>query len=285
MRDPACFGVTMVLSGRVPTVGRGFNGSTVESSSPGSRLLSLIVTSAPMLTIHAGATLERPPGPKYRTALHFAELSLPAPLPRATTLGRWRTDLGDDVKVALVAPRPTMVSPQGPLHLDDDLGEAVAWLLDSADALAADALVFPTGPEITTGQRDRDRLARYFEQLPREPGRLLVWAPGGLWEPELAIPQAEALGVVYGFDPLESPAPPGPVAYGRLRAAGGRQRFGEGILVDVLDRLVDASVDEAYVAIESPRSFREASNLQRMADEITGMAAGDEDDDPGDEAS
>ncbi|MFW5925954.1 MAG: hypothetical protein ACOC9O_03805 [Myxococcota bacterium] len=249
-----------------------------------------------MVTIHAGATLERPPGTKYQAALHFAELSLPAPLPRAATLGRWRADLGEDVEVALVAPRPTMVSPQGPLHLDDDLGEAVAWLLDAADALAARALVFATGPEITTGRRDRDRLARYFEQIPREPGRLLVWAPGGLWEPELAIPQAEALGVLYGFDPLESPPPPGPVAYGRLRAAGGRQRYGEGVLLDVLDRLVSAAVPEAYVAIESPRSFREASNLQRLADEMTALAAEDEDedededevgedDDPGGEAS
>ena len=30
-----------------------------------------------MTTIHAGATLERPPGKKYRDKLHFAELALP----------------------------------------------------------------------------------------------------------------------------------------------------------------------------------------------------------------
>lgn len=219
-----------------------------------------------MTRIHAGATLDRPPGPKYRSALRFAEIALGAPLPRVATLARWREALGDDMELGLVAPRPTLVSPRGPLRLDDDLEDAVGWLLEAADALAVRALVFPTGAEVTTGQRDRDRLAAYFDRIPEVEGRLRVWAPAGLWEPDMAEAHARALGLVYGFDPLEAPVPAGPVAYGRLRAIGARRRFGEGLLFEVQDRLQACGAEEAYVTIESPRSFREAVALQQAID-------------------
>lgn len=222
-----------------------------------------------MVSIHAGAQLERPPGPKYLDALRFAELALPAPLPRSASLRRWREKLPASFEIALVAPRPTRISPAGPMRMDADLEEAVEWLLEAADELRARALVFPTGAEITTGQRDRDRLATYFERIPKSDERPVVWAPTGLWEPEMAIPKAEAMGVIYGFDPLETAPPPGPWLYGRLRAVGGRQRFGEGMLYEVVDRLAASGSRDAYVAIESPRSFREATLLQRMADEST----------------
>lgn len=232
-----------------------------------------------MIRIHAGATVERPPGPKYRQALHFAELALVGPLPRVGTLARWREQVGPDLELSLVAPVPTMTSTRGPLRLDGELEEAVDWLLEAAQALEARAVVFPTGAEVTTGRRDRDRLAGYFERIPEVPGRLRVWAPAGLWEPEMAADQAARLGVVYGFDPLETPVPLGPVAYARLRAVGGRQRFGEGLLYDVLDRLEHCEAADAYVAFESNRSFREAVALQGMA----ARAGGDGGAEPGEE--
>ncbi|MFW6051382.1 MAG: hypothetical protein ACODAU_09420 [Myxococcota bacterium] len=226
-----------------------------------------------MVTLHAGATLDRPPGPKYRADLHFAELSLAAPLPRPTTMARWRDEAGSSFRLSLVAPRPTMISARGPLRFDESLEDAVGWLWEVADALDVFAVVFPTGPEVTTGQRDRDRLAAYFDRFPRQGGRSLVWAPTGLWEPEMAVPQAQALGLVYGFDPLETPAPSGELAYGRLRAVGGRQRFGEGMLHDAYETMAASGADDAYVAIESGRSHREALALQRLASEMDAEAA------------
>jgi uncharacterized protein YecE (DUF72 family) len=217
-----------------------------------------------MPAIHAGAQLERPPGPKYLEELRFAEIALPAPLPRANTLARWRGNLPEDFLLSLVAPRPTFVSQRGPLRFDDDLEAAVEWLGEAAEALGARAVVLPTAAEVSTGPRDRDLLAAYVERLPRGAERLIVWAPTGLWEPDEAADQAGKLGLVYAFDPLEAPVPPGPVAYGRLRAIGGRQRLTEGMLEQVHDALASSAATEAMVAIESPRSFNEAVALQRL---------------------
>jgi uncharacterized protein YecE (DUF72 family) len=218
-----------------------------------------------MPVLHVGTQLERPPGPKYLEELHFGELALPPPLPRPATLARWRKNLPTTFALALVAPRPTLVSSRGPLRFDEDLEAAVDWLGEAADALGAFALVLPTGADLTTGQRDRDLLAAYLERLPRPEGCIPVWAPSGLWEPDEAASQAQRLGVVYAVDPLESPIPEGPVGYARLRAVGGRRRFTEGMLDDTLEAVEASDNAEVYVAIESPRSFREATALQRMA--------------------
>lgn len=217
-----------------------------------------------MPAIHVGTRLERPPGPKYLQQLHFAELALPPPLPRSSTLARWRQDLPEGFAISLVAPRPTYVSSRGPFRFDDDLEAGVEWLLEAADALEVAALVIDTGAELTTGQRDRDLLTAYLSRLRQDRDRPIVWAPAGLWEPEDAEAMARRLGVSYGFDPLEAPPPVGPLTYGRLRAVGGRQRFTEGMLEDALDKLSQASSAEAYLAIDSSRSFREAAIAARL---------------------
>ncbi len=76
------------------------------------------------------------------------------------------------------------------------------------------------------------------------------------------------------FDPLEDDVPAGPIGYARLQALGGRQRFGEGLLSEVLDALDEADHEKTYVAIQSERSFREAKMLQLLA----GASSEDEDD-------
>jgi uncharacterized protein YecE (DUF72 family) len=220
-----------------------------------------------MTTILAGALLDQPPGRRYRESLRFAELAPREPLPSLRTLRRWRSDLPEEFVMSLVAPRGSWAGAAGPLRLDEGLKDGVAWLLDAAEALAARAIVIATGSEVTTGQRDRDRLAAYFEAWPRPEGTNIVWAPAGLWEPEQAARQAARMNVLCAFDPLEAPPPAGPVQYARLQAIGGRQRFTEGMLHAVHDRLEMTAAEEALVTFDSPRSHREAATLQRLVDD------------------
>ncbi len=215
------------------------------------------------LRTHIGAVLERPPGPRYTAALRFGELAIRSSLPRPATLRRWRASLPDGFRVALRVPPLAMQSDHGVLCFDERLERGVQWVLEAAEATDASLLVVATGSVLTTGRRDRDRLSAYFERL-RATDRPLVWAPDGLWRPELALRQAERMGVVYAVDPFEVPPPEGPVAYLRLKALGMRSRFSEGMLLDLADHLLDFGTRDSrdcYVAFESPRSFREAVRL------------------------
>jgi len=214
--------------------------------------------------ILAGATLERPPGRKYVEALRFAELTFPSSRPKRATLQRWRKSLPAELEVALVAPRATRISALGAFRFDEELEKNIAWLVGALSATDAH-LVIPTGTELSTSTRDRERFAAWLARIPRRPGRHVIWAPTGLWESELARPFAEELGVICAFDPLEDDVPAGPIGYARLQALGGRQRFGEGLLSEVLDALDEAEHEKTYVAIQSERSFREAKMLQLLA--------------------
>lgn len=218
-----------------------------------------------MTTLHVGATVERPPGPKYSAALGFAELTFPSSWPRRSTLAKWRKTAGD-LECAVVAPRGATHGDRGPFRWDPGLEERFAWYVDALDALDAHAVI-PTGSEISTGSRDRERLADFLARIPRREGRHIVWAPQGLWTLDLAQPFAADLEVLCAFDPLEDDPPPGPVAYARLKAVGGRQRFSEGLLYEIVEALQEAGYDQAYVALESPRSFQEAVRLQQLAAE------------------
>lgn len=228
--------------------------------------------------IVAGATLERPPGRKYVEALRFAELTFPSSRPKRATLQRWRKSLPAELEVALVAPRATRISALGAFRFDEELEKNIAWLVGALSATDAH-LVIPTGTEMSTSTRDRERFAAWLARIPRRPGRHVIWAPTGIWESELARPFAEELGVICAFDPLEDDVPAGPIGYARLQALGGRQRFGEGLLSEVLDALDEAEHEKTYVAIQSERSFREAKMLQLLAGAPSDDDEDDEDED------
>ncbi len=169
---------------------------------------------------------------------------------------------------ALVVPSAARRSAaKGAPRSDDAMRAALEWAQEAADRLGARFVVVPTGPELTTGQRDRDRLAAWMEAFAPPDGRRLVWHPTGLWDPELALPFARKLGVILAFDPLEADPPEDTILYARLRAMGMRSRFGETALLDVVDTLGSGGAEEAFVAIDSPRSFREATRLAALARE------------------
>ncbi|MGB5701686.1 MAG: hypothetical protein WBM48_02620 [Polyangiales bacterium] len=214
----------------------------------------------------AGALLERPPGPKYSSELAFAELAPQNPLPKPGTLAKWRKGLPDGFELGLRAPESTWNPPDGPLRTGAALDEGVSWLSEASEALGASILVVATGPTVTTGARDRNRLRAYFDRLPRRDGLTIVWRPTGLWEPETVQSMARSLGISGGFDAVNDPVPEGGVVYGSLLAEGLRRSFSHAQLIDVLDKLRASDVDRAYVSVDSPQSFREARLLQALSE-------------------
>ncbi len=214
----------------------------------------------------AGALLERPPGPKYTSELRFAELAPQSPLPKPGTLAKWRQQLPDGFELALRAPDPCWQSPGGPLRPSSELDAGLGWLAEAADALQASMIVVATGPAVTTGARDRERLREYFGRIPRAEDRLTVWRPTGLWEPETVQMMASVLSVVGGFDAIDDPAPSSDVLYTSLVAEGFRRSFSHALLLEVLDKLQSSGASRAFVTIESGQSFREARLLQALSE-------------------
>lgn len=232
------------------------------------------------MTFHAGATLDRFPGPKYQKALHFAELVFRGPRPKPATLARSRRDAAPSLRLSVVAPKDTLVDSQGVMRVEQ-LKTEIEWLGKAADALDAVAIVLPTGRELTPGQRDRDRLRAYVDALGRPSGRSIVWAPAGLWERDAAASFAQKLGLVLAFDPLEDDAPEGSIGYARLQAIGARSRLSTGMLAASAAKLLEARYGTSYLAIDSATSFRDAKNLQALVAGALREAEAEDDDDLG----
>jgi uncharacterized protein YecE (DUF72 family) len=214
----------------------------------------------------AGALMERPPGPKYTAELRFAELEPQTPLPKPGTLAKWRQKLPDGFELALRLPDACWRSSAGLLRPGDQLDSGLGWLSEAADALQASMVVVATGATVTTGARDRERLREYFARIPRAEDRLIVWRPGGLWEPETVQTMATTLSVIGGFDAVDDPVPSSDVVYGSLLAEGLQRSFSHAQLLDVLDKLQSSGASRAFVTIESGQSFREARLLQALSE-------------------
>lgn len=220
--------------------------------------------------LHIGALLDRAPGRKYVSSLRFAELALRNPLPRTNTLSSMRKSLPADVVIALRAPRTAVVSARGPLREDPELTASLAWLTEAADALQARAVIINTPAELTPGARSRDLLRAYVEKLPRVPERHYVWVAQGAWEPEEAEALCRDLGILRGFDPLETKASPGDVVYATLRALGHRAGFSYSSLADAVSRTLAHSPKEAFLSVDAERSFEIAKRLKGLAAEQLG---------------
>jgi uncharacterized protein YecE (DUF72 family) len=232
-----------------------------------------VSTPASTPVLHVGALLDRAPGPKYVATLAFAELGLRAPLPRPATLVQIRARLPEGFALALRAPRDAVVSSQGALRMTRELEASLSWLIAAADACAAQAVLIPTPAELTPGARSRELLRDYVARLPRADGRHYVWLPGGLWEPPESHAVAAELGLVCGFDPLEARRPPGPVAYGTLRALGHRTGFSPSALGDAIDTLLAPGTEIAFLSVDAERAFDVAKRARQIAAERIGAAA------------
>ena len=115
------------------------------------------------------------------------------------------------------------------------------------------------------GARTRSLLAAFAEQLPRVPDRHYIWLPKGPWEPEETAALAEEFGLVGGFDPVQQERPPGTIVYGMLTTMGAQTTFSEASLSDVFERINEAPYTEAFITIDSMRSFQQAVRLQQVS--------------------
>jgi uncharacterized protein YecE (DUF72 family) len=245
------------------------------------------------ISLHVGALLDRAPGPKYVGTLAFAELTLRQPRPKPKVLAQMRKQAPEGFVFALRAPRDCVMSGQGALRVTPEVEAGLVWLLAAADACGARAVVIPTPGDFTPGARSRELLREYVARLPRPEGRHYVWSPSGVWEPHETEALAAELGIVAGFDPLESRRPAGPVAYGTLRAMGHRTSFSPAAMADALATLITPETREVFLSVDADRAFDVARKLRQIATSLLTDAAEysagdseldeDEDDDEDDE--
>lgn len=221
------------------------------------------------MQLFIGASVERPPGPKYQSALDFAELRFPSTLPRAATLARWRESVGEDFKVSLVTPARAIGRGASAFDLDEDQRAGIEWLGRATAASAASAIVVTSGGHLSTGQRDRDRFARYIEELMGAvKDTPIFWQPGGLWDLEHASPFAKKLGLSLAFDPLiAEEIPESSSLYLRLEAIGARQRFTTSVAYDLLPIIQSQLSGSIYLSIRSERSMQEAAALRPLLEQ------------------
>lgn len=212
--------------------------------------------------------------------LAFAELSLRQPRPKPKVLAQMRKQAPEGFVFALRAPRDSVMSSQGALRVTPEVETGLAWLLAAADACGARAVVIPTPGDFTPGARSRELLREFVARLPRPEGRHYVWSPSGVWEPHETEALAAELGIVAGFDPLESRRPSGPVAYGTLRAMGHRTSFSPAAMADALATLITPETREVFLSVDAERAFDVARKLRQIAMSLLTDAAeggGDED--------
>jgi uncharacterized protein YecE (DUF72 family) len=157
---------------------------------------------------------------------------------------------------------------EGPLQgyglLQDTPEVARAWQAtrQAAGALDARGVLFETPASFTPTAAHRQRLSRFFEGLERD-GRLMIWAPRGLWSSAEVARICQDLSLVPCHDPLlEQELPPGEVAYFRLQPAVGGRPLPQHELLSLVERL--AGYDTALVIFNTAAAFTDATRLERL---------------------
>lgn len=176
--------------------------------------------------------------------------------PSDATLRRWRKAAGPQFEFSVIA-GPNLAK----LKASDALETELAALLKTVTLLEARVIVIATPSDVTPGKLWRDRLQKLLDRLPRD-ASTVVWEPSGLWEIEDAAAQAKKWGIVVAVDPAREAMPPGPVAYGRLRAAGGTRAFSTAALTKVAANIGERR--DAYVVFETTGALKEGKILRAL---------------------
>ena len=186
--------------------------------------------------------------------------------PNDATLRRWRKGVPPQFEFA-VAAGPGLAKLKDSAALEAEL----AIMLKTATILAARVLLLPTPSDVTPSKLWRDRLAKLIDRLPRD-ANTIVWEPSGLWETEDAAEQAKKWDITVGVDPARDPMPAGPVAFGRLRAAGATRAFSTTALQKVADAIGERR--DAYVLFETTNALKEGKILRALVRQAKGGKKG-----------
>ncbi len=176
--------------------------------------------------------------------------------PSDATLRRWRKAVGPQFEFSVVA-GPGLAR----LKASEALEIELAALLKTVTLLEARVIVIATPSDVTPSKLWRDRLEKLLGRLPRD-ASTLVWEPSGLWETEDAAAQAQKWGITLAVDPARETMPEGPVAYGRLRAAGGTRAFSTAALTKVAQNVGERR--DAYVVFETTGALKEGKILRAL---------------------
>jgi hypothetical protein len=253
-----------------------------------------------MTSVRVGAALNALPGPRYFEKHGLLELHPPISFPKASTLARWRAQVPEACEIALAVTRRAHAGKDGALRFERPGSRA--WVDESVTELRPRFVILFTGPELSTGSRDRALLEAFVKDVQGR-GPRVVWQPRGLWEPEQARTVALQVGCELALDllgaemlagtaalaPAVAPTTTTGLAYGRIEALGTHARLGDGHLRRALDEALATGADEVRLVVEAEDALRKASRLATMveglAEEASGMAAprrraaSDEDDD------
>ena len=176
--------------------------------------------------------------------------------PSDATLRRWRKAVGPQFEFSVVA-GPGLAK----LKASDALETELAVLLKTVNLLEARVIVIATPSDVTPSRLWRDRLEKLIGRLPAD-ASTVVWEPSGLWEMEDAAAQAQKWGIALAVDPAREAMPEGPVAYGRLRAAGGTRAFSTAALTKVANAIGERR--DAYVVFETTGALKEGKILRAL---------------------
>ncbi len=186
--------------------------------------------------------------------------------PTDATLRRWRKAVPAVFEFSVIG-GPNL----GKLKAGDALEAELGVLLKSVTLLEARVIVIATAPDVSPSKLWRDRLAKLIDRLPRDASSI-VWEPSGLWEIEDAAALAKKLEITVAVDPARDAMPEGPVAYGRLRAAGGTRAFSTTALQKVADTIGERR--DAYVVFETTGALKEGKILRALVRQAKGGKRG-----------
>ena len=148
-------------------------------------------------------------------------------------------------------------------------GEQTQWawgvVRETAEILAAAAILFRTPASFTPSHENRENIFRFFSDLPR--GRShLVWEAEGLWEEEEVHAICRELDLIPAMDPMVSAIPVGEVFYFRLPEkvmTRGRYTPDDFYRICQLMEMEGPGIGrEGYFICCSPNAVRDAHNFQ-----------------------
>ncbi|MFB6350177.1 MAG: hypothetical protein ABEN55_19380, partial [Bradymonadaceae bacterium] len=120
--------------------------------------------------------------------------------------------------------------PEAPEDFPPAVRQAWDVTLERADALAARALMIPTGPNFTPGESHRQFLRAFVDILGEQTDAALIWEPSGLWTRDQRVEFADKLGIAPVYDPFiaereEHEFTHGDVAFTITERAGRRRQY------------------------------------------------------------
>lgn len=194
-------------------------------------------------------------------------------IPRRSTAEKWRREadeLGHGFEF-------TVKAFQGITHRDR-FGKAshseTDALLDVADALSADILLFQSPASFLPSQQNILKMKSFFSNVER--GRhVFVWEPRGSWSksPQAIVDVCSAFDLVHCVDPLrDQPLSFGhsPIAYFRLHGFGRPSMYSYSFSVEELGRICEyirslpTSVHRVYIFFNNVTCYQDGRKFKEM---------------------